>query len=154
MRTLKIFVSAILCSGFFNVAAFADEFGTEEEARALLQRAIAILRVDKPRAMELFTAGDGGLIQKDLYVFCFSRDGTVTAHPGSIGVNLFENRATDLEGNPLGKALWNAAQPGGSGEVTYNTWRATTGSPEEFKKTTFVRRIMGQVCGVGYYPRS
>ena len=154
MRTLKIFVSAMLCSGFFNVAAFADEFGTEEEARALLQRAIAILRVDKTRAMEMFASGDGGLIQKDLYVFCFSRDGTVTAHPGSIGVNLFENGATDLEGNPLGKALWNAAQTGGSGEVTYNTWRATTGSPEEFKKTTFVRRIMGQVCGVGYYPRS
>ena len=49
----------MLCSGFFNVAAFADEFGTEEEARALLQRAIAILRVDKSRAMEMFVSGDG-----------------------------------------------------------------------------------------------
>ena len=152
MRILKILCLATLFSSFFSVLSFADEFGTREEAKNLLQRAIAILRVDKPRALEMFVSGEGGLIQKDLYVFCFSRDGTVTTHPGSVGVNLFDNGATDLQGNPLGQALWDAAQPGGSGEVTYKTWRPTTGSPKEFKKTTFVTRIMGQVCGVGYYP--
>ena len=153
MRTLKIFWLGILCSSFFSILTFADEFGTEEEARALLQRAVAILRVDKPRALEMFTSGDGGLIQKDLYVFCFYRDGTVTAHPSAVGVNLFGNGATDLKGNPLGKALWSAAQPGGVGQVTYKTERPTTNSLKEFTKTTFVTRIAGQVCGVGYYPR-
>ena len=151
MRTLKIFCLAVLCSSFFSVLSVADEFGTEEEAKNLLQRAIAILRVDKPRALEMFTSGEGGLIQKDLYVFCFTRDGTITAHPNAVGVNIDENGLTDLRGQPLGEALSNAAQPGRVGEVTYKLFRPTTDSDEEFTKTTFVTRIAGQVCGVGYY---
>jgi len=133
------------------MVSFADEFGTREEAKTLFQRAVAILRVDKPRALEMFVSGEGGLIQKDLYVFCFTRDGTITAHPKLVGVNIFDNGLTDLRGTPLGEALSSAAQPGGVGEVTYKLDRPTTDSIQEFTKTAFVTRIAGQVCGVGYY---
>ena len=151
MRLFKIVCFAMFCSSFFSMLSFADEFGTEEEAKNLLQRAIAILRVDKPRALEMFVSGEGGLIQKDLYVFCFTRNGTITAHPNMVGVNIFDNGLTDLRGNPLGEALSNAARPGGVGEVTYKLDRPTTDSIKEFTKTAFVTRIVGQVCGVGYY---
>ena len=152
MKTLKTLLLTAICSSFLAITSFADEFGTREEAAALLDRAVAFLRTDKNRALDSFTTGDGGLIQKDLYVFCFTRDGTITAHPDSVGVNIFtEVGFTDLRGNQLGEALSSAAQPGGAGEVTYKLDRPTTGSKKEFIKTAFVTRIVGQVCGVGYY---
>jgi len=151
MKTLKTLLLTAICSTFLTITSFADEFGTREEAAALLDRAVAFLRTDKNRALHSFTTGDGGLIQKDLYVFCFTRDGTITAHPSSVGVNIFENDLTDLRGNQLGEALSSAAQYGGAGEVTYKLDRPTTGSEKEFVKTAFVTRIVGQVCGVGYY---
>ena len=151
MKNLKTLILAVSCFSFLSTVSLANEFGTRSEAVALLERAVALVKVDKNRALELFQSGTGGLIQKDLYVFCFTRDGTITAHPDSVGVNIFENGLTDLRGNPLGEALSTAAQPGGVGEVTYKLDRPTTGSKTEFTKTAFVTRIVGQVCGVGYY---
>ena len=75
MKTLKTLVLAVVCSSFLSMTSFADEFGTKEEAAALLERAIALVRIDKNRALDLFTSGEGGLIQKDLYVFCMFRSG-------------------------------------------------------------------------------
>ena len=62
MKTLKALILAAVCSSFLVTTSFADEFGTKEEAAALLERAIALVRVDKNRALDLFTTGEGGLI--------------------------------------------------------------------------------------------
>ena len=151
MKTLKTLLLAALCSSFLSVSAFADEFGTKEEAAALLERAVALLRIDRNRALDLFTTGDGGLLHKDLYVFCFTPDGTITAHPNAVGFNIYGSENTDLQGAQLGESLFKAAQAGGVGEVTYKIPRYTTGSDKEFTKTGLVTRVAGQVCGVGYY---
>ena len=151
MKTLKTLLLTVMCSSVLTITSFADEFGTKEEAAALLDRAAALLRVDKNRALDLFTTGEGGLIQKDLYVFCFAPDGTVIAHPNAVGINVFETDLLDVEGTPLGEALFGAAIAGGFGEVTYKLERPTTDSVKEFTKTGFVTRVAGLVCGVGYY---
>ncbi len=151
MKLIRTLILAAVCSTFLSLPSTADEFGTKEEAAALLDRAVAFLRIDRNRALDSFTTGAGGFIQKDLYVFCFSREGTLTAHLNLIGVNIFEVPLTDLHGNQLGEALSNAAHPGKTGEVTYKLERPTTGSDKEFTKTAFVTRVAGQVCGVGYY---
>ena len=151
MNTLKTILLAAVCSSILSITSFADEFGTKEEAAALLDRAVALLRVDKNRALDLFTTGDGGLIQKDLYVFCFAPDGTVIAHPNLVGVNAFDNDLVDVQGTQLGEAFFNAARAGGTGEATYQYTRPTTGTDKEFTKTALMTRVAGQVCGVGYY---
>ena len=151
MKTLKALLLAAVCSSFLSVTSFADEFGTKEEAAALLERAVALLRVDKNRALDLFTTGEGGLIQKDLYVFCAAPDGTIIAHPSIVGINVLDGDLTDSQGTQLGESLFKAAQAGGVGEVTYKLPRYTTGSDKEFTKTALMTRIGGQVCGVGYY---
>ena len=99
----------------------------------------------------MFTTGDGGLIQKDLYVFCFAPDGTVIAHPNLVGMNAFDNDLVDVQGTQLGEAFFNAAIAGGTGEATYQYARPTTGSDKEFTKTALMTRVAGIVCGVGYY---
>ena len=151
MKVLKALILASACSSFLSITSFADEFGTKEEAVALLERAIALVRIDKNRALDLFTSGDGGLIQKDLYVFCFAPDGTVIAHPNIVGLNTFDNDFVDVQGIQLGKALFNAARAGATGEATYQYERPTTGSDKAFTKTALMTRVAGIVCGVGYY---
>ena len=151
MKTLKTILLAAVCSSFLSITSFADEFGTKEEAIALLDRAVALLRVDKNRALDLFTTGDGGLIDKDLYVFCFTPDGTMTAHPNAVGFDIYGSEQKDLQGTQLGESLFKAARVGEVGEVTYKQPRYTTGSDKEFTKTALMTRVAGQVCGVGYY---
>ena len=151
MKILKVLFLTAMCSSFLSISSFADEFGTKEEAAALLDRAVALLRIDKNRALDLFTTGDGGLIQNDLYVFCFVADGTITAHPSFVGFDIYGSEQKDLQGTQLGESLFKAARVGGVGEVTYKQPRYTTGLDKEFTKTALMTRVAGQICGVGYY---
>ena len=149
MKTLKTLLLAAVCSSFLSTMSFAGEFGTKEEAAALLERAVALVRIDKNRALDLFTSGEGGLIYKDLYVFCASPDGTLTSHPDSVGFNLLNFK--DSEGTPVGEIMRSNAKPGTTIEVTYKLERPTTDSIEEYTKTALVTRVSDQICGVGYY---
>ena len=88
MKNLKTLLLAAVCSSFLSVTSLADEFGTKEEAAALLERAVALLRIDKNRALDMFTTVDGGMTQKNLYVFCVASDGTVLSHSADVGHNL------------------------------------------------------------------
>ena len=149
MKTLKTLLLAAVCSTFLSITSFADEFGTKEEATALLERAVALLRVDKNRALDLFTTGEGGLIQKDLYVFCSAPDGTLLSHPVLVGNNVLNFK--DSEGTPVGELMFANAKSGATIQVTYKLRRPTTGSDKEYTKTALATRVAGLVCGVGYY---
>src|SRR5919106_170178 len=62
--------------------SFANDTGTEQQARAMLDRAIAALKEDETAALAAFTAGEPGFKDRDLYVFCVGPDGVVTANGG------------------------------------------------------------------------
>ena len=149
MKTLKALMLAAVCSSILATTSFADEFGTKEEAAALLERAVAMVRIDKNRALDMFTTGDGGMIQKDLYVFCASSDGTLLSHPINVGGNVLNFK--DSEGTPVGQLMFANAKSGGTIQVTYKLQRPTTGSDKEYTKTALATRVAGLVCGVGYY---
>ncbi len=55
---MKKLILTVLTFIMFASASFAENPGTREEAAALLDRAIAILSIDKNRALEQFTSGD------------------------------------------------------------------------------------------------
>ncbi len=62
-------ITVLMVAVFLMVAAgvaSAHESGTREQAEALLERAIAVLKADKDRALDLFTSGNGGFIDRDL----------------------------------------------------------------------------------------
>ncbi len=84
---------------FTSVCAVASEkFGTRDEARALLERAVSHLQSNQDKALDDFTTGDEGFIDRDLYVFCGGPDGMLTAPPCFMGVNLFSDVDTRLVG--------------------------------------------------------
>ena len=149
MKNILLSLVALLL--FVNTSSFATEFGTREDATALLYRAIALLNIDKNRALIQFTSGDGGMIQGDLYVFCFVSEGTLTAHPAVIGINIFNQNVKDENGNPLGHTMVSNARYGIISEVVYKLRKYDTNSEQEYIKTTLYTRVSDQICGVGYY---
>ena len=73
----------------FSTAAFAADFGTAEEAKAMLERAVSAVKEDKAKALDMFNKGEDGFKDRDLYVWCANAsDGIVTAHPTLKGKQL------------------------------------------------------------------
>ena len=126
----------------------AAQFGTEEEARALLDRAVAALKENKERALDMFNKGEGGFRDRDLYVFCANAsDGVLTAHPFLKGEHLQDIKGK--KGFPLGQEIMRTATEGKINKVTY--WWPRPGSEQPLEKHTFYTKVGDQDCGVGYY---
>ena len=51
-------------------SVLAAQFGTAEEAKAMLERAVAAVKEDKAKALDMFNKGEGGFKDRDLYVWC------------------------------------------------------------------------------------
>ena len=138
--------AAVLLVGTMG-AALAHEYGTREEAQAMLERAVAMLKADKMRALDLFTSGDGGFIDRDLYVFCGGPDGMLTAHPFRMGISMMEFK--DKSGKAAGEEFYALAKEGEFAEVSYKFNRP--GGSEHIDKVSFVTKVDDQICGVGFY---
>ncbi len=130
--------------------ASAAEFGTREQAKAMLERAIVVLKADKDRALDLFTSGDGGFIDRDLYVFCGGPDGMLTAHPYFMGINM--KAIKDKTGMAVGEEVYASAKEGEVSEISYK-WLQPGGGDEQVDKVSFYTKVADQVCGVGFYPQ-
>jgi len=151
--------AAALCGALVFPAAnaYAEDYGNRAEAEIMLKRAVTMLKADEKRALDLFTSGQGGFISKDLYVFCMGTDGVLTAHPYYMGNSL--GNWKDLRGKAVGKEILEVAQEGKFAEVVYTAPRpkarkvsAVDPSLEkQVQKVSFVTRVGGQICGVGYY---
>ena len=127
----------------------AAEYGTADEAKAMLERAVAAVKEDKAKALDMFNTGESGFKDRDLYVFCANAsDGIVTAHPyGNRGKQLRE--VFGKKGYPLGKEIMENATEGTIKEVTY--WWPRPGSDKPLEKTAFYTKVGDQICSVGYY---
>jgi signal transduction histidine kinase len=148
-RPITVLTVAVVLMVAAGVAS-ATEFGTREQAKAMFERAIVVLKADKERALDLFTSGHGGFIDRDLYVFCGGPDGMVTAHPYFMGFNI--KGFKDKTGKPVGEEIYASAKEGEISEVTYK-WLQPGGGDEQVDKISFYTKIDDQICGVGFYPQ-
>src|SRR5438876_144573 len=90
------------------VSVQAAQFGTAEEAKAMLNKAVAAVQEDKAKALDMFNKGEGGFKDRDLYVFCANAsDGIVTAHPTMKGKQLRD--ILGKKGFPLGQEMMQKA---------------------------------------------
>ena len=147
MRRIIAWSLALVTASLQWHAALAGEFGTAKEARAMLDRAVAEMKKDPPAAIAKFNKGEDGFRDRDLYVFCATPDGITTAHPTHVGTNLKELK--DKKGKAFGAQMFKVAREGKVSRVTY-MW-PKPGSDKPVAKVTYVTKVSGQVCGVGYY---
>ena len=141
--------SALLISA--QGALAGGEYGTAEEAQAMLERAVIAIDADEAAALSAFTEGSDGFKDRDLYVFCGdAAAGTMTAHGANaalVGKSLRDIQ--DKAGKKIGEAFYAAAAEGEFNVVEY-VW-PRPGETEPVAKASYITTAGGQVCGVGYY---
>jgi hypothetical protein len=138
----------LVCVASLSVPAAQTKFGTEQDARAMLDKAVLAVKQNTENALAMFNKGEGGFKDRDLYVFCANAsDGVLTAHPNLKGEHLQD--IVGRKGFPLGKEIMQNAAEGTIKEVTYFWPRP--GSDKPLEKHTFYTKVAGQNCGVGFY---
>src|SRR5271169_4221731 len=139
--------AALLC---LTAPTQAADYGTAEEGKAMLDKAVAAVKEDEAKALDMFTKGEGGFKDRDLYVFCANSDGIITAHgarPQDKGIQLKDIKGK--KGDPFGKEIMQRATEGKVDELTY--WWPRPDSDKPLEKHTFFTKVGDQICGVGYY---
>ena len=125
---LRSFIVAAASAAVLTLSSVAfaqQDHGTSDEAKAMLQKAVAALKSDKTKTLDLINKGEGGFLDRDLYVFCASNsDGKVVAigNPNAkqlIGVDTRTQK--DVNGKAFGQELYDAYQKpeGQITEVSY-----------------------------------
>jgi polyisoprenoid-binding protein YceI len=150
MRQL-FFATILAASTFMSATASAQsaQFGTAAEAKAMLDKAVAAMKADKTKALEMFSKGEGGFKDRDLYVACGGPDGKVTAHinPARIGLDIKEFK--DSTGKLFGAELLNVSE-GKVTEVSYLFPRPGADTTP-VQKVSYATKIGDTMCMVGFY---
>ena len=137
----------------FATAAFAQ--GTAADAQAMLAKAVAAVKADKAKALDMFNKGEGGFLEGDLYPFCFNAgDGIIVANSNAkrlLGQDV--RTLKDPTNNAYGRKLYAAAQKpeGRITTVSYEFQKAGGNNTMPVPKVSFVTRVGDLGCGVGYY---
>jgi hypothetical protein len=137
----------------FSATAFAGGQGPED-AKAMLDKAVAAVKADQTLALIMFVKGEGGFLEGDLYPFCFrNADGKTLASPKAVKAGTDVRTLKDRTGNEFGLELFAASQKP-EGEITeikgYQFPKPGTTEPT-FQKVSFVTKVGELTCGVGYY---
>jgi hypothetical protein len=152
---IRTFVIAAASAVTISTGAFAQQgdLGSAQEARALLDKAVAAVKADRDVALAMFNKGEGGFRDRDLYVFCTRlSDAKGLAGPVAVPAGTDQRILKDSTGKEFGKELYAGMQKpeGQITEVSYTFPKPGTTAPA-FPKVSLVTRVGDLGCGVGYY---
>jgi hypothetical protein len=155
----KIVIAAVSAAVIaLSPAAFGQQSGgTAKEAKVMLMKALAAVKADQAKALDMFNEGGGGFRDRDLYVFCARvSDGVIVA----IGnPNLKQALGTDMRaaqnstGEGFGAEMYAAIQKP-EGEITEVSYMSPKPGADDVivAKVSLVARADNDLgCGVGYY---
>jgi hypothetical protein len=141
----------LLCSA--SMASAAQQFATAQDARAMLDRAVAALKSNETAALSAFNdPNTKEFHDRDINVFCFRlSDGTITAYssPGLLGIDI---RTLALKDDPIGKRTYDTVATAPEGSVVtmdYNFPKPGTSGPAA--KQSIEARVGNEGCAVGYF---
>src|SRR6516162_1250538 len=151
-------IGSLVCAIALAGAVLAQaQYGTAAEAKAMLEKAVAAVKADKAKALDMFNKGEGGFLDRDLYPFCVNiSDGVLlaVANPnGKQNLGKDVRGLKDATGKPFGQEIYDAGQKpeGQISEVNYEF--ARPGDPKPVPKVSYVTRVGDIYCGVGYYKK-
>jgi hypothetical protein len=153
-RLMIAAAAAVFLTRSPTVSAQQGPLGTPQEARTMLEKAVAAVKADQAVALAAFNKGEGGFADRDLNTFCFRiGDGTVLASPRAVPAGTDVRTLKDPTGKNFGEQLYAAAQKP-EGQITevgpYMFPKPGTTAPV-VPKVSFVTRAGDLGCGVGYY---
>ncbi len=137
--------------GGAGLAAPRCQFAGLEEAKAMAERAAALLERVGPRAaLPAFMEPAGAFIDRDLYVFVMDLDGRIWASggfPETVGSDA--SLAQDSQGRFFVHEMIRVARERGAGWVEYEWYNPCT--RELSHKVTFFKRVGPLIVAVGAY---
>ena len=151
--TRRLFVSAsvALVLGLTIGTANAAEFGTADEAKAMVTKAAAFYKANgKDKFLAEVGNPKGQFVDRDLYIVPYSLDGIRLAHPYNpklVGRSVLD--AVDFDGKEYGKEEVALIASKGSGWVDYKYTDPTT--KKISSKSFYVEKIDDQIfvgCGI------
>jgi hypothetical protein len=148
--------SAAVLTLSLTVFGQQPDHGTADQAKAMLLKAEAAVKANKSKALEMFTAGEGGFVDRDLYVFCANvSDGKIVATGNTNAKQLLGQDLRTLKdstGKVFGSDLFAAGQKP-EGQISKVGYLFVRPGPDTkpVPKVSLVTRVSDLVCGVGYY---
>src|SRR5215469_15322952 len=152
-------ISAAAAALLLTAASFAADdndngLRTADQAKAMLAKAVAAVKADRAKALDMFNKGEGGFRDGNLYVFCITtNDGkfVATGNPNAkqlLGVDV--KTIKDGNGDPI--KLERATQKP-EGEITTIDYSFTKpgANKKPVPKETFITTVSDLTCGVGTY---
>ena len=130
--------------------------GTADEAKAMLLKAVAAVKADKTKALDMFAKGEGGFLDRDLYPFCANVSNGTNVAIGNPNAKQLLGTDTRTLKDPTGKAygleLYAAGQKP-DGQISEVSYQFVKPGPDTkpVPKESFVARAGDIYCGVGYY---
>jgi len=157
---IRSFIIAAASAAVLTLSAtvFAQQnAGTADEAKAMLLKAVAALKADKAKTLDQINNGQGGFLDRDLYVFCGNiSDGKLVA-VGNPNVKQLlgtdSRNIKDANGKPFGQEMYDAYQTKPEGQITEVSYMWPRPGPDKtpVPKVSFVTKTGDLGCGVGYY---
>ena len=152
-------VLTIFCLTFSS--SFANEkantFGSEKEAKQMLERAIRIVESNPTVAFAMINVGQGGFHVKDLYPFCFDNKGIMVAHPTLAGMDMSNFVSSD--GVKVAQLMLQNAKTKTFSKISYKLSRIIStpnglpiSSEKESKKISLFKKVGSFVCATGFHP--
>jgi signal transduction histidine kinase len=146
-----IAAAALLCGvGSSAVPASAAEFGTKDEAVALVKMAIArVAEVGIDKAVPEFMDHAGKYVDRDLYLTVIDKDGIRIAHgqnPKLVGKSYYES--VDVDGKDYGKEAMQIFAGPGKGWISFVFKDPVTG--KVLPKEAYIEKVgdYGYITGV------
>ncbi|HYB57792.1 MAG TPA: cache domain-containing protein [Alphaproteobacteria bacterium] len=149
---IRYLVALSLAALTMLAPAIAAEFGTKEEAVAMVKRVQEKFKTDGPEATfkAVSDKSTKEFHDRDLYPFIYDMNGVCVAHgarPALIGKNLIDLK--DQDGKYLIRELRDMAKDHGSGWVDYKWPNPITNKIED--KSSYVEKMGDYFVGVGVY---
>ncbi len=151
MNYIKFFFISLFFISFLS-KSYTKDFGTEEEATNMLERAVNLINYNKIYALNIFTERTGGFDFKDLYPFCADSRGILTGHPFNVGFDLLT--FIDSDGKNVGKEILEVAEVGKVNKVTFKITYPKDiikSIDKEYTKIALVTKVDDLICAVGYH---
>jgi hypothetical protein len=152
----KLLIGAAgLVAVMFSSTAFAQ--GTAAEAKAMLEKAVAAVKANKAKALDMFNNGEGGFKDRDLYPFCFNiSDGKLVAVDNPHATKLLGQdirTIKDSTGKTFGLEQYTVVTQKPESQITEVGYMFPKpgADPTPVSKVSFVTKVDDLGCGVGYY---
>ena len=137
----------------------ANAFGSEKEAKQMLERTIRIVESNPTVAFAMINVGQGGFHVKDLYPFCIDNKGIMVAHPTLAGTDMSNFVSSD--GVKVAQIMLQNAKTKTFSKISYKLSRIVSTpnglpvpSEKESEKISFYKKVGGFVCATGFHPSS